>query len=178
MINIVEKFQKVLNTFSKNYENLDQKIILKSKPKAYKVYESNPIRFNFTETYYMKEKNIFSNKNIGNAYIKIDRFVNNYTNYLNFTVSIKKDEINSQKNNPSKNNNIENKSKYVIYMLINNKLFELNKTIKDNNQSSINYECSLKENFVFNAKNQSTDISRNIKKEDFDVKIIITDLFL
>ena len=143
MTNLVEKLLKVMNTISKNYQKLEQKIVLKSKPKAYKVYEANPIRINFAETYYMKEKEFFCSKNIGNAYIKIDRFVNNYTNCLNFSVSIKKNENNSQKNNPTKNNtNLDNKSKYAIYMIVNNKLIKLNKNIKDNNKSSLNYEGS------------------------------------
>ena len=179
MLNLVAKFQKVKNSISKNYEKLDQKIILKSKPKAYKVYETKPLKINFTETYYMKEKEIFSNQHIGNAYIKIERYVNNYTNCLNFSVLIKKDEKNCQNNNPNKNNSsLDNKSQIVIYMVINNKLIKLNKANKDNNKSSLNYDCSLEENFVFISKSQSTDMSRNIKKYDFDIKIIITELFL
>ena len=178
MIILVEKFQKILNSVSKNYEKLEQKIILKSKPKGYKVYEAKPLGVNITETYYMKEKEIFANQHIGNAYIKIDRYVNNYTNFLNFSVSIRQNENNSQKNNLTKNNNLDNKSKYVIYMLINNKIIKLNKTNKDNNKNSLNYDCSLEENFVFNSKGHSNDINRNIKKGDFDAKIIITELFL
>ena len=178
MLNLVEKFQKVKKSFSKNYEKLEQKIVLKSTPKAYKVYEAKPLKINFTETYYMKEKEIFSNKHIGNAYIKIERYVNNYTNCLNFSVLIKKDEKNIQNNNANKNNNLDNKSNYVIYMVINNKLIKMNKAIKDNNKSSLNYDCSLEENFVFNSKAQSNDMSRNIKKDDFDIKIIFTECFL
>ena len=178
MLNVVEKFQKVMNSFSKNYEKLEQKIILKSKPKAYKVYEANPLKVNFTETYYMKEKEIFSNQRIGNAYIKIERYVNNYTNCLNFSLTVKKDEKINQNKSPNKNNNLDNKSKYVIYMEINNKLIKLNKSNKDNNKNSLNYDCSLEENFVFNSKSQSTDAGRNIRKDDFDVKVIITELFL
>ena len=179
MLNLVEKYQKVMITFSKNYQKLEQKIVLKSKPKAYKVYEANPLRVNFAETYYMKEKEFYCSQHIGKAYIKIDRFVNNYTNCLNFSVSIKKDENNSQKNNPAKNGtNLDNKSRYVIYMIVNNKLIKLNKNIRDNNKSSLNYEGSLEESFVFNSKVQSTDINRSIKKDYFDVKIIITELFL
>lgn len=178
MIKIVEKYQKVLYSFSTNYEKLEQNIILKSKPKAYKVYEANSLRVNVAETYYMKEKEIICNQHIGNAYIKIERYEKNYTNCLNFSVSIKKNEKISQKNNLNNNNNLNNKSKYAIYMVINNKLVKLNKTNKDINKGSLNYECSLEENFAFNSKKDSTDISRNIKKDDFDVTIIITELFL
>ena len=175
---LVEKLQKVMNSFSKNYEKLEQKIILNSKPKAYKVYEAKPLKVNFAETYYMKEKEIFSNQHIGNAYIKIERYVNNYTNCLNFSVTIKKDEKNTQKNILNKNNNFDNKSKYVIYMILNNKIIKLNKSNKDNNKSNLNYDVSLEENFVFNSKRQLTDMGRNIKKDDFDIKLVITELFL
>ena len=178
MLNLIEKFQKVKNSFYKNYEKLEQKIVLKSKPKAYKVYEAKSLKVNSTETYYMKEKEIFSNQHIGNAYIKIERYVNNYTNCLNFSVCIKNDEKNNQNNNPKKNNNLDNKSNFVIYMIVNNKLIKMNKANKDNNKSILNYDCSLEENFVFNSKIQSTDMNKNIKKDDFDIKIIITELFL
>ena len=178
MINLVEKFQKVMNSISKNYEKLEQKIVLKSKPKAYKVYESKILKVNFAETYYMKEKEIYSNQHIGNAYIKIEKYVNNYTNCLNFSVKIKKDEKNNQNNNPNRNNNSDDKSKYVIYMEINNKLIKMNKANKDNNKSNLNYDCSLEENFVFNSKRKPSDMGKNIKNTDFDVKIIITELLL
>ncbi len=75
------------------------------------------------------------------------------------------------------NDNIANKSKFVVHLVINNKLIKLTKDNKDNNKSCLNYDGSLEESQVFNSKNQKSDINNN-KNEKFDVKLIITELFL
>ena len=63
-------------------------------------------------------------------------------------------------------------------MIINNKLFKLKKTKKDNNQLGMNYEYSLEEKSIFASKNQSNSTNTIMKKDEFDVKVIISELFL
>lgn len=166
--NLVVNLKKTTNTFSKNYEILNQKIILKSKPKTYKVYESKSLLINFTDTYCMKKTEILSNSQIGKAFIKVERFVNGYVNCLNFAVSI------SENNN----NNVENKSKFVAHLVIDNKLIKLNKANKDTNNANLNYDCSLEEAQVFSIKEHSKGVNNLIKKDNFIVKLFITELFL
>ena len=141
--------------------------MIKQKPKAYKFYESNSLSIKYSDTYSMKNTEILSNNRIGKAYFKIERFVNSYVNCLNFSVSIHQDNKISQ-------NSI--KSKIIVYMIINNKLFKLNKTNKDNNQLYSNYECSLEENKVFTSKSKSNNSIE--KKDKVDIKFAITELFL
>ena len=145
---------------------------MKLKPKAYKSYESKKLSLNLSDTYVMKFTEILSNQYIGNTFIKVDRYVKNYVNYLNFSILIR------QNNKESQNNNVVNNPKFVVNMIINNKLFKLNKTKKDNNQLCINYECSLEENSLFTSKNQSNSTNAIMKKDEFDVKVIISELFL
>lgn len=165
--NLIRKFRNSINAFSNHFEKLEQKISTKSKPKAYKFYESKPLKVNIEDTYNMKNTEVISNQYIGKASIKVQRFVNNYVNYLNFSVLVLKDNKNMENNN-------KNKSILVIHMVINNQLIQLNKTNKDNNKLSLNYECSLEESKAF-LSNKNKD---NAKKDDFDAKLIITELFL
>jgi hypothetical protein len=51
---IIGKYKIAINNFNHNYEKLNQKIILKSNQKAYKIHESNPLKINIAETYCMK----------------------------------------------------------------------------------------------------------------------------
>ena len=120
----------------------------------------------------MKYTEILSNQYIGNAYIKVDRYVNNYVNYLNFSILIRQNNKESQ--------SLVNKQNFVVNMIINNKLFKLSKTTKDNNQLCLNYECSLEENVLFSSKNQSnsSNSNTNMKKEEIIIKVIISELFL
>ena len=175
--NTFEKYKKAMNIFSKNYEKLKQKISLKSKPKSFKNYESNILSINLSDTYYMKRKEILSNSHIGKAFFKVDRFVNGYMNCLNFSVLIQNDDKNPQNSGGNNNSNTVNKSKFVVHLIINNKLIKLNKDNKDNNKLCLNYDCSLEESQVFNSKGQTSDINKN-KNEKFDAKLIITELFL
>ena len=164
--NLILKFRNSMNIFSKKYENLNQKLMIRCKPKAYKNYESNLLSINLPDTYIMKNTEILSNKRIGKAFVKIDRFINNYEKYLNFAVSI-------QPNNNNSQNSI--KSKIIVHMIINNKLIKLNKANKNNNKFCLNYECSLEESKVFYSKNHSN----NLKKYDnSDIKFVISEIFL
>ena len=177
--NAFEKYKKAMNIFSKNYEKLKQKISLKSKPKSFKNYESNILSINLSDTYYMKRKEILSNSHIGKAFFKVDRFVNGYMNCLGFSVLIQKDDKNSQNSGNNSNSNSINKSKFVVHLIINNKLIKLNKDNKDNNELCLNYGCSLEESQVFNSKGHTSDINKNKNKDEkFDAKLIITELFL
>ena len=171
---IVEHIKK-LNNFSNNIEKLNQRLILRAKPKAFKSYESNLLSFNLSDTYCMKYKEILSNQYIGKTYIKIDRFINNYVNYLNFSILINQ---NNKEFNDNVNNNLINKPKYVVNIIINNKLFKLNKVNNDSNQICFNYECALEESNIFSSKNQSNLTNNIIKNEELNIKVIVSELFL
>jgi hypothetical protein len=168
---IFDEYKNKVKNFSKIVEKFNQKL-LKTKPKAYKSYESKELSINISDTYCMKFTEILSNQYIGNAYIKVDKYVNNYVNCLNFSILIR------QNNKETQNNNLVNKPKYVVNMIINNKLFKLSKSTKDNNQSCLNYECSLEESGLFSSKAQTNSSNTCLKKDDINIKIIITELFL
>ena len=178
--NIVEKFKKAMGFFSKNYEKVVEKINLKSKPKAYKCYESNPLLVNLSDTYCMRSKKLLSNNHIGNAFFRVDRYVNGFVNCLNFSVSIKQDKKNNpiNNNNNNNNNNSSNKPRYIVNLIVDNKIIKLNKVNKDKDNSCLDYECSIEEAQVFNTKNQSNSLNNYTKKDDFCVKLIVTELFL
>ncbi len=169
---INEEFRKKISNFSKYFEKVNQRLFLKLKPKAYKSYESKKLSLNLSDTYGMKFTEILSNQYIGNTFIKVDRYIKNYVNYLNFSILIR------QNNKESQNNNVVNNPKFVVNMIINNKLFKLIKTKKNNNQLGMNYEYSLEESSIFAFKNQSNSTNTIMKKDEFDVKVIITELFL
>ena len=168
---IFDEYKNKVKNFSKIVEKFNQKL-LKTKPKAYKSYESKELSINISDTYCMKFTEILSNQYIGNAYIKVDKYVNNYVNCLNFSILIR------QNNKETQNNNLVNKPKFVVNMIINNKLFKLSKATKDNSQSCLNYECSLEESGLFSSKAQSNSSNTCLKKDDINIKIIITELFL
>ncbi len=172
---IIEEYKCKLNNFSKTFEKLNQRFISRPKPKAYKSYESKILSINMSDTYCMKYKEILSNQYIGNTFIKVDRYVNNYINYINFSILIRQKNKDSQNNN--NNNGLVNKPKYAVNMIVNNKIFKLNKSTKDNNQQCFNYECSLEENSLFSSKNQPNS-NNNIKKDEFNIKVVVTELFL
>ena len=163
-----DTYQNTIKIFSKNYEKFNQKIISKSKQKAYNFHESKSLLINISDTYYMKYTEILSNSHIGNAFIKIERYINGYANCLNFSVLIK------QNDKDSKNNK---KSKFVVNMIINDKLIKLNKTNKDDNKLCLNYECSMEENILLFSKNNNLG-NKIIKKDELNIKVIITELFI
>ena len=166
---IIGKCKNIINNFYQNYDKLNQKIILKSKEKAYKIHESNPLTINIAETYCMKYKNVIENNNIGSVYFKIERFVNSYVNYLVFSVLIKQNE----KENDSKDN--KNKSKYIVNLEINGQLIKLNKSNKDENKSCLNYENIMQENKALVSKNLCNS---DVKNKKLNIKVIISELFL
>jgi hypothetical protein len=166
---IIGKCKNIINNFYQNYDKLNQKIILKSKEKAYKIHESNPLTINIAETYCMKYKNVIENNNIGSVYFKIERFVNSYVNYLDFSVLIKQNE----KENDSKDNKI--KSKYIVNLEINDQLIKLNKSNKDENKSCLNYENIMQENKALVSKNLCNS---DVKNKELNIKVIISELFL
>lgn len=167
--NLFFKFKKALNSISQNYEIFNKKIELKSRPKTYKVYESKSLLLYSEDTYCMKNTEILSNPQVGNVYIKVERFVNGYVNCLNFAVSI------FQENKKSGNNN---KSKFAVHLVVDNKLIKLNRADKDNNNLYLNYDCSLEESQVFMEKSYSNGSNNLIKKDNFNVRVFITELFL
>jgi len=166
---IMGKFKIAINNFKQNYDKLNQKMILKSKQKAYKLHESNPFIINIAETYCMKYKNAIKNNDIGNVYFKIERFVNSYVNYLVFSVLIKQNE----KEKDSKDNKI--KHKYIANMEINGQLIKLNKSNKDENKSCLNYENIMKENKALDSKFLSNN---EVKNKELNIRVIISELIL
>ena len=129
----------------------------------------------------MNSKEILSDLPFGNAFLKIDRYTNNYINYLNFSVQIKQsnktlieDTINS-----SFQSTTNNKSRYVVNMIINNKVIRLNKVNnKDNtNDTSLSYESSEDEKKILFNK-EKFNINNKTKNNDFNVKVIISEIML
>ena len=62
-------------------------------------------------------------------------------------------------------------------MIINDKLIKLNKTNKDDNKLCLNYECSMEENILLFSKNNNLG-NKIIKKDELNIKVIITELFI
>ena len=172
----INNYNNIMKHFSNNYDKLNKKIILKSKQKSYILHESKKLLVNLSDTYYMKYTEILSNNNIGKVYIKINRLNNNYTNYLNFSVLIMQDEKQTQ----NKKNNTNNKSKFIVNIIINNKLMKMNKVNKENNNNKLctNYECFLNENKFLLSNNNSNSIDNNFKKDNLNIKVIISELIL
>ena len=169
---IIAKFKNAINNFYQNYENLSQKMILKSKQKAFKLHESTPLTINIAEAYGMKYKNVIEDPNIGSVYFKIERFINNYVNYLAISVLIKQKE----KENDSQDN--KSKSKFIVNMEINDKLIKLKKTNKDENQSCLNYENIMQENKALVSQSLSNMNNNEIKNKELNIRVIISELFL
>ena len=63
-------------------------------------------------------------------------------------------------------------------MVVDNKLIKLNRADKDNNNLYLNYDCSLEESQVFMEKSYSNGSNNLIKKDNFNVRVFITELFL
>lgn len=170
-----------LNNLSKIFDNFSKKVISRPLFRGYKLYESDNILINYSDTYYMKSKEIFSDLPFGNVSMRVDRYTNNYVNYLNFSALIKQNDktpnediINCSFQSININNN---RSRFVVYMIVNNKLIRLNKTNKDNNDKTLNYETSEEENKIIFSKNQ---YNNNIiaKKNNFNIKVIISEISL
>ena len=95
----------------------------------------------------MKGKEILTDFAFGKVYLKIDRYTNNYINYLNFSTFIKPKNslISNEIINASFFNEINKKSRFIVNMIVNNKIIKLNKTGKDNNDMNLNYESTEEE---------------------------------
>ena len=170
-----------LNNLFKNYENYSNKVISRPLFRGYKIYESNNILINYADTYYMKEKEVFSDLPFGKVYIKIDRFTNNYINYFDFSTIIKQNEksniddtINSSFQSVSSS---INKSRFIVNMIVDNKLIRLNKTNKDTNDMNLSYESFEEENKLLFQKNKNYSNGK-LKKDNFNIKVIISEIML
>ena len=171
----IDTYKNTLKGFYKVFENYNQKIISKPIFRGYKLYESNNILINHSEIYYMKNKEILTDLPFGNVYLKLDKFTNNYINFINFATIIKpRNKTNSNNNNNQNDLNI--KSRYLVNMIVNNKLIRLNKTNKDNNDTILNYECSEEENRILLTKEKKN--LNNNKSKNFNVKVIISEIIL
>ena len=174
----IDTYKNTLNGFSKIFDNYSKKIISRPIFRGYKLYESNNILINQSEIYSMKNKEILSDVPFGNVYLKVDKFTNNFINYINFTTIIKsKNKTNSSDSiNNNTQNEINKKSRFIVNMIVNNKMIRLNKTNKDNNDTNLNYECSEEENRILLVKEKNN--LNNSKTKKFNVKIILSEIIL
>ena len=66
-----------LKNHIKSFEKYNQLVISRPLFRGYKSYESNNILINYSDSYYMKNKEVLSDLPFGNLYIRIDRYSNN-----------------------------------------------------------------------------------------------------
>ena len=66
-----------LKNHIKSFEKYNQLVISRLLFRGYKSYESNNILINYSDSYYMKNKEVLSDLPFGNVYIRIDRYSNN-----------------------------------------------------------------------------------------------------
>ena len=172
--------KNTLKNFIKNFEKYNQIVISRPLFRGYKSFESNNILINYSESYYMKNKEILSDLPFGNVYIKIDRYTNNYVNYLNFSILIKQNDKTPSDDtiNSSFQSFVNNKSRFVVNMIVNNKVIRLIKTNKDNNDTTLSYESSEEENKILFCKDKLKNTGGIIKKNNFNIKVIITEVML
>ena len=172
--------KSTLKKFIKNFEKYNQIVISRPLFRGYKSFESNNILINYSESYYMKNKEILSDLPFGNVYIKIDRYTNNYVNYLNFSILIKQNDKTPSDDtiNSSFQSFVNNKSRFVVNMIVNNKVIRLIKTNKDNNDTALSYESSEEENKILFCKDKLNNTGGIIKKNNFNIKVIITEVML
>ena len=173
----LDTYKNTLNGFFKIFDNYNQKMISRPIFRGYKLHESNSILINQSETYFMKGKEILTDLPFGKVYLKIDRYTNNYINYLNFSTFIKPKNslISNEIINASFFNEINKKSRFIVNMIVNNKIIKLNKTGKDNNDMNLNYESTEEEDRIFFSKDKN---NCNNRAKNFSVKIIISEIIL
>ena len=176
----IDTSKNTLKNFIKNFEKYSQIIISRPLFRGYKSYESNNILINYSDSYYMKNKEILSDLPFGNVYIKIDRFTNNYVNYLNFSTLIKQNDKTPSEDtiNSSFQSMVNNKSRFVVNMIVNNKVIRLMKTNKDNTDTTLSYESSEEENKILFCRDKLNNTTGIIKKNNFNIKVIITEVML
>ena len=172
--------KNTLKNFIKNFEKYNQIVISRPLFRGYKSFESSNILINYSDSYYMKNKEILSDLPFGNVYIKIDRYTNNYVNYLNFSILIKQNDKTPSDDtiNSSFQSFVNNKSRFVVNMIVNNKVIRLIKTNKDNNDTTLSYESSEEENKILFCKDKLNNTGGIIKKNNFNIKVIITEVML
>ena len=172
--------KNTLKNFIKNFEKYNQIVISRPLFRGYKSFESNNILINYSDSYYMKNKEILSDLPFGNVYIKIDRYTNNYVNYLNFSILIKQNDKTPSDDtiNSSFQSFVNNKSRFVVNMIVNNKVIRLIKTNKDNTDTTLSYESSEEENKILFCKDKLNNTGGIIKKNNFNIKVIITEVML
>ena len=175
----LDTYKNTLNGFLKIFDNYNKSIISKPIFRGYKLYESNNILINQSEIYFMNVKEILTDLPFGKVYLKIDRYTNNYINYLNFSTFIKpKNNLNSNNiMNTSFQNETNKKQRFIVNMIVNNKIIKLNKTNKDNNNNdmNLNYESTEEENRILFSKDKN---NYNNRSKNFSVKVIISEIFL
>jgi hypothetical protein len=175
----IDTYKNTFNSFSKIFDNYYQKILSRTIFRGFKLYESSNILINQSDIYFMKYKEILTDFPFGTVYLKIDRFTNNYKNYLNFSTLIKqKTKMNSDLsfNNSFQNDILINKSRFVVNMIINNKVIRLNKNMKDNSNINLSYESSEEENKLLFNKDKYNNNTYKVK--DFNAKVIISEIIL
>ena len=125
----------------------------------------------------MNVKEILTDLPFGKVYLKIDRYTNNYINYLNFSTFIKPKNslISNEIINASFFNEINKKSRFIVNMIVINKIIKLNKIGKDNNDMNLNYESIEEENRIFFSKDKN---NCNNRAKNFSIKIIISEIIL
>ena len=175
----LDTYKNTLNGFLKILDNYNKSIISKPIFRGFKLYESNNILINQSEIYFMNVKEILTDLPFGKVYLKIDRYTNNYINYLNFSTFIKpKNNLNSNNiMNISFQNETNKKQRFIVNMIVNNKIIKLNKTNKDNNNNdmNLNYESTEEENRILFSKDKN---NYNNRSKNFSVKVIISEIFL
>ena len=173
----IDTYKSTLKSFSKIFDNYSQKIISRTIFRGFKLYESQNILINYSETYFMKDKEILSDLPFGNVFLKVDRHVNNFVNYFNFTTLIKqkKKNISNDFMNNTFQNEVNNKPRFIVNMIVNNKLIRLNKTNKDNNDINVSYESSEEENRIFSKEKYNL---YNNKQKNLNIKVIISEILL
>lgn len=164
---IFDGYKKNKSDLNNNYDKLIQKIS-RNKEKSFKIHESRALKVNISDTYCMKYKEIMSKNNIGKAYLKINKFVNNYTNCLHFSVLFKQDENLKKGTRPN----------FIVMIDINDKLVKLFKNNKDVNESTMSYECTFSENKLFFVKNKAKSDNQNNTNEELNVKVYINELMI
>ena len=174
----IDTYKNTFNSFSKIFDNYYQKILSRTIFRGFKLYESSNILINQSDIYFMKYKEILTDFPFGTVYLKIDRFTNNYKNYLNFSTLIKqRTKLNSDMSfDQSYKNDIGNKSRFIVNMIINNKLIRLNKNMKNNNDINLCYDSSEEENQILFSKDKHN--MNNYKVKDFNAKVIISEIIL
>lgn len=169
----IDTFKNTLNGFSKIFDNINQKMISRLFFRGYKLYESDYILINHSDIYFMQKKELFPELPLWNAFLKIERYTNNFINYLNFNIDIrpKNKTISEPSNNTCYQSEWNNKSRFMVNLIVNNKFIRLNKKTKDNNYINSSYESSEEEKKLLFSKG-------NYKIKDFNVKVIVSEIML